>query len=111
MRREVLEEMMYNTTYQYLELRPGSNYRQLFVRGRSLRAEVLYRATLGPELRASEEIADDFDVPRDAVYEAIHYSRHHEDLLRQERDEVLAAFQARGLDQSPLVPTTNAARA
>jgi hypothetical protein len=52
--------MALQTTYQFLEPRAESNYRQLFVRGRSLRAETLYRATIGAEPRTPEEVAADF---------------------------------------------------
>ena len=74
------------TTYQWLEPRAQSNYCQLFVRGRSLRAETLYRATIGAEPRTPKEVATDFGVPLAAVHEAIHYSLHEEELLRQERE-------------------------
>jgi hypothetical protein len=96
--------MAVQTTYQFLEPRPGSNYRQLFVKGRKLRAEILYRAIVGPEPRTPEEVSQDFDVPLEAVHEAVQYGLHHEPLLRQEREEVLANIRARGLDQPPFVP-------
>ena len=96
--------MTIETTYKYLEPRAGSQYRQLFLRGRKIRAEIFYRATLGAEARTPEEVAQDFEVPVEAVYEALHYCRHHEDLLWQEREEVLADLRARGLDQPPFVP-------
>ena len=97
-----------HTTYQFLEQRTGSNYRQLFVRGRRIRAEILYRATIGPEPRTPEEVAEDFEVPLEAVHEAIHYCLHHEDMLRQEREEVLADIRARGWDKPPYVPSNGA---
>ena len=90
--------MALQTTYQFLEQPTGSNYRQLFVRGRSIRAEILSRATLGPEPRVPEEVAADFGVPLAVVHEAIHYCLHHEELLRQEREAVLADIRARGLE-------------
>ena len=34
--------------YQHLEPRPGSNYRQLFLKGRRIRAAVVYEAFHGP---------------------------------------------------------------
>lgn len=95
--------MANETMYTYLEPRVGSRYRQLFLRGRKLRAEVLYRATIGPEARTPHEVADDFGVPLKAVHEAIRYCHANEDLLRQERDEVLADLHARGLDKLPIV--------
>jgi len=33
--------MAIDTTYKFLEYRPGANYRQMFLKGRNLRAEVL----------------------------------------------------------------------
>jgi hypothetical protein len=33
-------------TYQYLEHRPGSNYREIFLEGRRIRASVVARAGL-----------------------------------------------------------------
>ena len=101
------ERMVVETTYKYLEPRIGSQYRQLFLRGRKIRAEILYRATIGPEARTPDEVAYDFEVPVEAVYEAVHYCRHHEDLLRKEREEVLAALHTRGLDKPPFIPTAD----
>lgn len=90
--------------YKYLGPRLGSLYRQFFFKGRGLRAETLYRETVGLEPRTPEEVAEDFDVPLEAVYEAIDYCLRNEDLLRQEREEDWAAMRARGLDKPPLVP-------
>jgi len=41
--------MQTQVDYQFLESRPRSNYRQLWVKSRHIRAEVLYRLTIGPE--------------------------------------------------------------
>jgi uncharacterized protein (DUF433 family) len=76
--------------YQYLEARPGTRFRQLFVKGRKYTAERIYRETVGEDPRTPEEVARDFDLPLAAVLEAIDYSTRHEDLLRQEREEELA---------------------
>jgi uncharacterized protein (DUF433 family) len=92
-------------TYDYLEPRAGSNYRQLFFKGRGLFAQTLYRATVGTEPRTPEEVARDFDVPLEAVHEAIHYCTHNEELLRRERDEELELIRKRGLDRPPFVPS------
>lgn len=97
--------MAIETTYTYLETRSGSKYRQLFLRGRKIRAEILYRATLGPEARAPHEVAYDFGVPVQAVHEAIHYCHDHENLLQQEREEVLEDLRARDLDKRPSLLT------
>jgi hypothetical protein len=91
--------------YQYLGPRRGSNYRQYFVKGRGgLRAETLHRHTVGTEPRTPEQVAKDFDLPVEAVLEAIRYCTENEPLLREEREEELASIRARGLDRPPSVP-------
>jgi uncharacterized protein (DUF433 family) len=96
--------MTNSKSYQFLERRPDSNYKQLFVKGRKIRAEVLYRQTVGLEPRTPEEVANGYNLPLEAVLEAIHYCINNEPLLRQERDQELAWIRARGLDKPPLVP-------
>jgi len=90
--------------YRHLEPRPCSNYRQLFTRGRKIRAEVLYRQTVGEDPRTPEQVAEDYELPLEMVLEAIDYCIHNEDLLRQERERGLARGRALGLDRPPLVP-------
>src|SRR4030095_680533 len=97
------------TQYKWLAPRPGSRYRQWFVQGGNLPAEVLYRATIGPEPRTPEEVAQDYGIPRAAVEEAIDYCLRHADLLQQEREAVMADIRRRGLDQRPAVPTDGVA--
>ena len=97
-------------TYQFLEQRAESNYRQLFVRGRSLRAETLYRATIGADPVCPKRLLP-FVVPLAAVHEAVHYCIYNEELLRQEREAVLADIRSRGLDKPPYVPVNGAPRA
>ena len=71
--------------YQHLDPRLGSNYRQLWVKGRHRRAAVLYRLTVGSEPRTPEEVAQDYDLPVEAVHEAIDYATHHQESLEAER--------------------------
>ncbi len=87
--------------YRFLEPRPGSNYRQLFIKGRRIRAEVIYRQTVGEDPRTPEQVADDYEIPLEAVQEAIDYCTHNEDLLRQERERGFARLRALGLDKPP----------
>jgi uncharacterized protein (DUF433 family) len=72
--------------YRFLEPRPGSNYRQPFVKGRRIRAEVLFRETLGDGARTAEELARDFRLPVDAVREAIDFCQRHPDVLKEDFD-------------------------
>ena len=89
--------------YRYLKPKPGSNYRQLFVNGR-IRAEILYRETVGPEPLTPEEVAKEYHLPVEAVKEAIEYSVHNQSLLNQERDREEARIKAAGRDRWPYAP-------
>lgn len=99
--------MAVQTEYQYLQSWPGSNYRQLFLKledRRKIRAEIIYRLTVGPEPRTPEEVAQDYNIPVESVHEAIHYCIHNEPFLREERDRELASIRADGLDKPPFAP-------
>ncbi len=74
---------MINGEYEHLKPKRGSRYRQLFV-GR-IRAEVLYRETIGAEPLAPDEVAREYNVPVAAVLEAIEYCMKNQDLLEMER--------------------------
>src|SRR5438309_8466644 len=89
--------------YKYLKSKPGSNYRQLFVNGR-IRAEVLYRETVGQEPLTPEEVAREYNLPVEAVREAIDYCVKNQDLLDQERAREEAWIRASGHDKWPYAP-------
>ena len=68
--------MSAGVTYQYLESRPKSAYRQLFVKGTRIRAELIYRAHINAEEpRTAEELAADYGLPLPAILEAIEYCK------------------------------------
>ena len=90
--------------YQHLERRPRSHYRQLWVKGRHIRAEVLYRLTVGLEPLTLEEVAQDYDLPIEAVKEAIDYAVRSQELLDAERAREKARLEQLGLDKPPFVP-------
>ena len=97
-------------TIDYIHLAPreGSGYQQCFIKGRNLRAETLFRAMMGPEPMTPDEVARDYDVPVEAVREAIHYCLRDAALLRREREADWAESQARGLVVAP--PLASGAR-
>ncbi|HZU37223.1 MAG TPA: hypothetical protein VFA18_14975 [Gemmataceae bacterium] len=93
-----------HTAYQHLmPKRGGSNYRQLFVNGR-IRAEVLYRETVGPESMTPEQVAREYRVPVEAVMEAIDYCMRNQALLDEERAREEAWIRATGHDHWPYAP-------
>jgi uncharacterized protein (DUF433 family) len=89
------------TQYQHLEPRPGSNYRQLFLKGRRIRAAVVYESVYGPDPYTPEEFASNFGVPLAAVHEALDYVANNLPLIRAERDHEAARLRARGLIGPP----------
>jgi hypothetical protein len=97
--------MAAQASYISLAQRDGSRYEQYFLRGRNLRAETLYRATIGVEPMTPYEVAADYDVPVAAVVEAIHYCLHNAELLQKEREQDREETSSRGL--VPLPPLSS----
>ena len=63
-----------STTWKYLAPNPKSAYKQLFIQGRRIRARTLYGMYMSAEEpMAPEEIAREYDLPVEAVKEAIAY--------------------------------------
>jgi hypothetical protein len=95
--------------YQYLKPKRGSRYRQLFF-GR-IRAEVLYRETVGREPLGPEEVAREYQVPLEAVLEAIDYCVKNKDLLDAERAREEEEIQKAGRGKWPYAPADSSAQA
>ncbi len=79
------------TTWKYLAPNPKSAYKQLFIQGRRIRARTLYGMYMSAEEPMTpEEIAREYDLPVEAVKEAIAYCQADppeikEDFEREER--------------------------
>jgi uncharacterized protein (DUF433 family) len=86
--------------YKYLKPKRGSRYRQFFVNGRIM-AEVLYRETMGREPLTPEEVAHQYDLPIEAVQEAIDYCQQNPEVLEADRAREAATIQADGRDRWP----------
>ena len=87
------------THYQHLEARPGSNYRQLFLKGRRIRTAIVYEAVHGPDPYSPEEFAREYGVPLEAVREALDYAANNLPLIEAERDREADDVRARHLDR------------
>ena len=87
--------------YQHLEARPGSNYRQLWLKGRRIRAAVVDEVVHGPDPRTPEEFAEGYEVPLEAVLEALDYVARNRPLIEQERERELARLRAAGFLDGP----------
>src|SRR5262245_62015549 len=80
------------TTWKYLEPRPKSFYRQLFVKGTRIRARILYGAYMSAEEpETPEEIAANYNLPLEAVREAIAYCQSNPPEIAEDfrREEIL----------------------
>ncbi|MFL5246116.1 MAG: hypothetical protein ACJ8FY_28950 [Gemmataceae bacterium] len=89
--------------YKYLRPKRGSQYQQLAVNGR-IRAEILYRETLGSDALTPEQVAQEYNLPVEAVLESIHYCEHNRELLDAERARERATIEGRGFDRWPHAP-------
>ena len=59
--------------WKYLVPNAKSTYKQLLIKGTRVRADVVYQLSLGREPMTAEEIAADYNLPLEAVREAIAY--------------------------------------
>ena len=74
------------TQWQYIEERPQSWRKQLYLKGRKLLAQTVWSDML-VNGDTPEEAADNWDLPLAAIEEAIHYCETHRELLQQEAEE------------------------
>ncbi len=80
---------MSEKTYPHLERRPGSLYRQPYIKGTRIRVEIPYSRTVpkreddGSECPGEppEQIAADLHIPVEAVLEAVDYCQAHWDVV------------------------------
>jgi uncharacterized protein (DUF433 family) len=88
-----------SANYVWLEPNPKSSYRQLFVKGTRIPARVLYGWFACAEPRSVDEIAADYDLPVEAVREAIAYCESNPPELQQDfaREELL--MEAAGMNE------------
>jgi uncharacterized protein (DUF433 family) len=88
------------TTWTYLAPNPKSAYKQLFIKGTRIRAEVVYGLTVdGSEPMTPEEVAADFGIPLEAVQEAIAYCRSRPPEIEQDHRAEEALMQATGMKE------------
>ena len=85
-----------STTWAHLERKPGSAYRQLFVKGKTMSARSLYDMHRDREYPTPpEEIARIFDLPVEAVREAIAYCELSPPEIQQDREHDDARIRAK----------------
>ena len=102
--------------YKYLARKPKSVYKQLFIKDRWIAARTIFGQTLGEDARTPEALAKDFNLPLEAVREAIAYCESDPPEIREdwEREESSIGrsrdASARGNGNTPtLAPSPTAA--
>jgi uncharacterized protein (DUF433 family) len=91
---------MTTNQWQYLEPRPHPWRKQLYLKGRRLRAFTVWMDLLVNDL-TPEEVAENKELPLAAVLEAIEYCETHQDLLKREADEERRKLEAKGISLEP----------
>ncbi|HEY7158830.1 MAG TPA: DUF433 domain-containing protein [Gemmataceae bacterium] len=84
----------------HLAPNPKSAYKQLFIKGTRIRAEVVYRLSVGREPMTAEEIAADYGLPLEAVKEAIVYGASNPPEIEADRRGEERVMEATGMNDS-----------
>ncbi len=84
--------------WKYLAPNPKSSYKQLFIKGTRIRAEVIYGGTVdGSEPMTPEEVAEDTGLPLEAVKEAIAYCESNPHVIEDDHRREEARMRATGM--------------
>jgi uncharacterized protein (DUF433 family) len=87
--------------WSYLAPKPGSAYRQLFVKGTRIAARILYGLHVNEEEPMTlEEIATAYNLPLDAVREAVAYCQSNPPEIQLDWEREEAHMQARAASDS-----------
>lgn len=90
------------TQWQYLECRPHSWRQQLYLKGKRIKASVIYSDMIVNE-ETPEEAAENWDLPLAAIEEVIDYCETHQELLKQEALEGRRRLEEKGVSLEPKV--------
>jgi hypothetical protein len=90
------------TQWQYLEQRPHPWRQQLYLKGRKLKAFTLWMNMIVNETTPTE-VADNWELPIDAVHEAIEYCQTHQELLTQEAEQERRYLEEKGIRLEPKI--------
>lgn len=90
---------MNSKAYQYLVRKPKSVYKQLFIKERWISARTLYGMYAREESPMTpKEIAEDYDLPLEAVMEAIGYCESNPPELAEDYAREEAVMEATGMN-------------
>lgn len=86
--------------YKYLERRPESWRRQLFLKGRNMTVGHLVYGMRANRL-IPEEAAENYDLPLEQVQEALLYYERHSDLIEQDVEDERRQIEALATHRGP----------
>ena len=95
-----VEPLLFNH-YEHLVVRPESNYKQAYLRGRNMRVGQLIYKMRANGLSA-EEAAEDMDLPLEQVREAQIYYQINRELIEQETEDEKMRLIAAGVSLEPV---------
>src|SRR6266852_3845906 len=84
--------------YKYLARKPKSAYKQLFIKDRRISARALYGQSVGEDSRTPEQLAEDYDLPLEAVLEAIAYCKSDPPEIAEDYTAEEAVMEASGMN-------------
>jgi len=85
--------------WKHLAPNPKSHYKQLFLKGTRIRAEVIYGWTVdGSEPVSAEEVASGYGLPLEVVLEAIAYCESQPPEIEEDHRREEARMKATGMD-------------
>ena len=90
------------TQWQFLEPRPSSWRKQLYLKGRKLTAFTVWSDTIANK-DTIDETADNWDLPKEAVKEAIEYCENNQEFLKYEAKEERRYLKERGVVLKPKI--------
>lgn len=90
-----------NECWQFLVARPHAWRKQLYIKGRKLRAATVWQDMLANQMTV-EEAAENWDLPVAAIHEAVQYCEANRVLLQLEAAEELLCLQAAGVSVEPI---------
>lgn len=91
------------TQWQYLEERFDSWRKQLYVKGKKIKASVIYSDIVVNEMTEADAVYN-WDLPLEAIQEIVEYCQTHQELLRQEAQQGRELLEKAGVAIEPKHP-------
>ncbi len=93
-------DMNTKPTWKYLARKPKSVYKHLFIhdQGRWVSARTVYGQAVGDGARTPEQLAEDYNLPLEAVHEAMAYCASNPREIQEDQEREEALMEAAGMN-------------